>query len=523
MRNSRALKAVTEPVLCVLYLRLSDLRDDDLDADGAGKTFAAREQDLRDEADDLNWTVVDVIVENDVTSRDGKHRPASAFKRRMVDLPDGTRGLRTIRPGFRKILQHFQNGTATGLLAEDGDRITRDGRDGEDLLDLVEMKRLNVRTLTGVCNLTNGGTDAEIGSFRDAVNAANKEARKMRARAKRGRRRKAKAGEFGGGPRPFGFDADGLTKRWDECLVVAIASKRVVDTDGRKRPGEKLDSLRLLAAELRDAGVPTVKGGKWSAETLRDILLRPRNAGIMVHDRAEIGTAPWSPIVPVETFRAVQRILTDPSRRNGPGAAPKWFGSGIYRCGKCNDGTTMQVTLAGRAPRYTCKATNHLARNLAHTDAYVEALIVERLSRPDAAALFAPAAPSIDVAALRAEAQAIRVNLNGLATDLALNRLTREQVFTATEAGRARLDEIDGLVTATVGDSPAAQVIRAPDVGAAFAVLPLGVRRAILRELCTVTILPATKRGSGFDPRSVLVLPVRPTQLDEPPAHAEAA
>lgn len=507
----------------VLYLRLSELRDDELDDDGDGRTFSEREEDLREYAEQLGATVVAVIVENDLARRDGKQRNASAFKRRMVTLPDGTRAMRVVRPGFRKVLDMLAKGTVNTLIAEDGDRAVRDPRDFEDLLDLVEMNAYNVRSLSGSLTLTNGGTDAEIDAARQYVNRANAASRDTARRVRNGRRRKAKRGEFGGGRRPFGFESDGITKRWDECEVIAVAAKRVVDTDGRKRRGERLDSLRLLAAELREAGVPTVTGAKWSAETLKDILLRERNAGIMIYRGAEIGAAPWGPIVPVETFRAVQRILTDPSRRTGPGAAPRWFGTGIYLCGKCNDGTTMQVTLAGRAPRYTCKARNHLARNVAHVDAYVEALIVERLSRPDAAGLFAPARPNVDVAALRAEAQAIRVNLNGLATDLALNRLTREQVFAATEAGRARLDEIDEIVTATVGDSPAAQIIRAPDVGTAFGALPLGVRRAILREVCCVTILPATKRGSGFDPRSVAVVPVGSPTLDEPPADAEAA
>jgi site-specific DNA recombinase len=44
-------------------------------------------------------------------------------------------------------------------------------------------------------------------------------------------------------------------------------------------------SLRSLAAELRDGVVPTVTGADWTAETLRDILLRPRNAGFMIHKK----------------------------------------------------------------------------------------------------------------------------------------------------------------------------------------------------------------------------------------------
>jgi hypothetical protein len=85
-----------------------------------------------------------------------------------------------------------------------------------------------------------------------------------------------------------------------------------------------------------------VTGPQWSAETLREILLRPRNAGRMIYQGEEIGDAPWAPIVPVETFRAVQRILTNPDRRTGPGAAPKWLGTNIYLCGPAPE-TTARV------------------------------------------------------------------------------------------------------------------------------------------------------------------------------------
>ena len=52
--------------------------------------------------------------------------------------------------------------------------------------------------------------------------------------------------------------------------------------------------------------------------------------------------APWEPIVKPEVFEAVRDLLTDPSRRTGPGAAPRWHGSGIYRCGICTPPGTGQ-------------------------------------------------------------------------------------------------------------------------------------------------------------------------------------
>ena len=108
-----------------LFIRLSDLRQEDLNEDGTGKTFGDRERRLRELADRWGWQVVKVVVENDVDPKTGKARPASAFKRSKVTLPDGSTVMRVIRPGYRGILRDLQAGVANGLLAEDLDRVLR--------------------------------------------------------------------------------------------------------------------------------------------------------------------------------------------------------------------------------------------------------------------------------------------------------------------------------------------------------------------------------------------------------------
>ena len=76
------------PAHAIVYARISDARN------GDAKGVADQEADARALADRLGWTVGKVVVENDV----------SAFKRRKVTLPDGTRALRVVRPGWREML-----------------------------------------------------------------------------------------------------------------------------------------------------------------------------------------------------------------------------------------------------------------------------------------------------------------------------------------------------------------------------------------------------------------------------------
>jgi hypothetical protein len=58
--------------------------------------------------------------------------------------------------------------------------------------------------------------------------------------------------------------------------------------------------------------------------------------------------APWQPIVSRQVFDAVSTLLTDPSRRQGPGAAPRWLGTGpaswpIFIGSSSNDCALLQV------------------------------------------------------------------------------------------------------------------------------------------------------------------------------------
>ena len=116
-----------------LYLRLSDLRNED-QLDG-------REAKLRARAAELGWQVHRVVVENDViVNGDGtvRPRPASAFKREKMITPSGRIELRVNRPRFRQVLADITSGAANALLAEDLDRVCRDPRDLEDLIDACD-------------------------------------------------------------------------------------------------------------------------------------------------------------------------------------------------------------------------------------------------------------------------------------------------------------------------------------------------------------------------------------------------
>ncbi|MER6825254.1 recombinase family protein [Streptosporangium sp. NPDC000563] len=481
------------PQRAVILCRISDARDEDTTG------VDDQERHCRGVADRLGWKVWKVVVENDV----------SAYKRRKVQLPDGTHGLRTVRPGLRNAITWLSTGEADGLIAYDLDRAARDPRDLEDLIDAVEMRkpRPPVASVTGSLRLAN---DADITMARVMVAVANKASRDTGRRVSNARLRMATNGEYGGGIRPFGFLKDGVT------VEPAEAAEIVKATDALLAGA----SLRSAVRTINAAGVRTSRGKEWSTVELRDVLLRARNAGLAVHKGEVVGQASWPAIVPEESWRAVVALLSDPARKTSPSNRARWLGSGIYICGGCGETVICSRSSQARNPCYRCRPPrggsqrpgNHVTRTAAPLDAFVEELVIERLSRSDAVELPLQDRGE-DVAPLHVEAVTLRARLDELSTLHADGAIDARQLVTGSTRLRSQLKEVENRITAASQGSVFAGVVGTEDPRATWKGLDLGRKRAILDALMTVTILPArhgrASDGSYFDPASVRIEPKR--------------
>jgi DNA invertase Pin-like site-specific DNA recombinase len=468
------------PRQAIIYTRISDARN----GDTAGVTDQAAR--CRELAARHGWQIARVITENDV----------SAFKRRKITLPDGRRVMRVVRPGWRDMLDDLATGRATALVCLDLDRAARDPRDLEDLIDVIESStpRIPVESVTGSLRLA---TDADITMARVMVAVGNKSSRDTARRVAAARDRKAAVGGYGGGRRPFGYEKDGITVRAAEAAEVIRAADAILTGV----------SLRAVTASLRNRGVPTVTGAAWTTRTIRDILLRPRNAGIVTHRGEEAGPAAWPAILPEATWRAVAAQLTSPKRRTSPGNAPRWLLSLIARCGVC--GATVSAG-AGRAqqPRYVCREHNHLSRVARPCDQLVANLVIARLSQPDAAGLLTRR-PGVDTPALAREVNVLRRLIDEAGDMWEAGEITRAERRARVTRLRTRLDAAEGtLADATSGD-PLSGLAGHLDA-ARWATLDIGRQRAIVDLLLKVTLLPASRLGrqpdgSYFDPASVAI------------------
>jgi DNA invertase Pin-like site-specific DNA recombinase len=480
---------------CDLYLRLSDLRTEE--------AFDKREAKLRALADALGWKVFRVVVENDmIPGRDGKVRPASAFKRRKIRTPSGKIELRVVRPGFREILDDITTGRVNGLLAEDLDRTVRDPRDLEDLLDACAMTGASARSLSGSLTLSNGGTEAERSMARVMVAMANKSSADTARRVADGRERNW--GEsYQGGPRPFGFVAATDTDKHHRTLLIVPDEAEII----RNAAADILDrgiSLKAILRGLRENNVPTSRGGQWNGRTLKQVLTKPTVAGLAPY-KGQLKPAPWPAILERDVWERLCEKLNNPPADANRGNEPKHLLTGIAKCGICNDGTSVRAngsgTLRGKKG-YQCEKVAHIHRNIENVDAMVEAVIIRYIDLHAKDILTPPTRKGIDVSTLRAEAKRLRERKATQIRMHALGDLTDDDLAMGMRTIRDRLSVVEAQIHASSEPDPIAEFRNKP-AEAVWKSLSLPRKRAVVKLLVDVTFLPTRRRGPGFDPDSL--------------------
>jgi hypothetical protein len=149
----------------------------------------------------------------------------------------------------------------------------------------------------------------------------------------------------------------------DEADVIREAAAAILDHNV---------SLKAVARDLNDRGIPTATGAKWSAAAVRYVLVKPSIAGLQQHltekDRRAARTrggkppqptlkdAPWDAILDRDVWERLCDKLNDPERltNGGLGREPRWLLSNIATCGICGGITEFQ----GRMP-LMCARVRH--------------------------------------------------------------------------------------------------------------------------------------------------------------------
>jgi site-specific DNA recombinase len=492
------------------------------------KGITRQKEDILAKAGHLGAEITEWYPENDT----------SAFKKRRIRLPDGRSVWRVIRPEFRRMLRDYEDGKIDGIIFYDIDRLARQPRDLEDLIDLVEHYKRPVETVTGSIDLrtSNGRAMARV-----LVAMANKSSEDTARRVARWRLQDAqdgKGGRFRGRQRKFGYSPEGEIIE-PEAALIREAARRFM-------AGETWSGL---ARHFTASGIPPVAAKKWTITAIRNMLMSPATAGIAIYNgslRPEhqegkpraFTTNPegialkdaagryvmgnWKPVLTVDEWKAL--VAESDARQKGQvfsaRGTRKYLLTGLLRCGHIlEDGTVCNRSLQGvqskyksgnvalvyRCPEKVNGGCGGTQRNMAKLDALIEDLLFAHITAnapDDAQASEEPDGNDPDAIQLAETQESIRKLRMGYAA--VPRTVSDDTMFTvlpqleATERDlKAKLRKKAKARMGALSRAKTPEEVRREWEEAGEDV---GVRRAILsRYLKAVIVRRSTLKGLKFD------------------------
>jgi DNA invertase Pin-like site-specific DNA recombinase len=399
------------------------------------------------------------------------------------------------------MLTAIDRGEADVIVAWSLDRLQRNRRDELKLYELCKARRATLSLINGPELDFTTATGEMVADQLGMV--ARFEVRMKSDRQVRQQEQAATNGQRVGGRRPFGYEQDGLTVRQYEARAVVGGYDSLLAGVPLAQIARDWNAAGHVTGQARWKGEHKGEPSPWRADSVRAVLLNPRYAGKRAHKGAVVADAVWPALVDEGTWRAAAALLSDPTRRSGPRGSARALLSSLALCGVC--GAPVQSGGAARPGTrgYRCSgSTGHFARKAEPVEEFVSAVMIERLSRPDAAALLVDHKKP-DVDALRTQAVAIRQRLDALANDFADGSLTASQLRTATSRARARLSDVESQMADAGRVDVLGPLVGAQDVCAAWDGLSVARRRAVIDTLATVRLHPVGRGSRTFRPETV--------------------
>lgn len=423
---------------------------------------------------------------------------------------------------WNALLADIQAGEVEVVVGVDVDRLVR------SIQDLARLIELGVRVVTvdGEIDLTTAD-----GEFRATMLAAiaRFEVRRKTERQKRASAQRASKGQPHGRPRVFGYEPDGITPHPVEKQTLRDGYAYILSGG----------TVRGLTRRWNDAGIVTARGNKWSGTEVRRALLRERNAGILVVRGEPQPESRITPIVDIDTWKAVVALLKDQSRvKTGRPTGERWL-SGVMTC-TCGDRMLVSTSWSSGvgSPAYACRSLRVASRTGAKREGrhgqivasvVEEGVVLEVLALLVADALRGEGGQmpeAADVIAARTELSRIgeerlavqelyllpgadKVHLAARITALGRRYELTDAVLSDALSRRSAADVVAAMQDAVrdiVSDTPADDEERGAAIREMWDALPTDTRREVVRSKLLIVVAPGGK-GSGHGMRRVMTSP----------------
>lgn len=296
----------------VIYCRISQ------DSEGKQVGVENQEATCRELAKALGLSVLRVYVDND--------RGASSLSKKR-------------RPDFEAMVEAAERGEFGTIIAYSMSRVTRRPAEWETLITLAQKHGIEFAYKVSPkydLNTADGRATARTVAAWDAA-----EAERTGERVQHNQAAKLAKGEDLGGSRPFGFEPSRTEIRESEAKWIREAYARVLD-EGQ--------AVYAVAKWLSEAGVPTAgKADLWTPRAVRNLLLRPRNAGVLIVNGIERPTDKLPAIITRERWEQMTALLNNPDRKPKRGPRAVHLLSGIAKCAVC--GYTLAHTISRKGKK----------------------------------------------------------------------------------------------------------------------------------------------------------------------------
>ena len=468
-----------------IYTRLSYLDD------GTEERCERQEADCRRLAERLRWPI---------------------SERHVLSDPGRSAWLRSVRrPGWETLLAAIEAGEIDAVIVYHGDRLLRQPWDLEKLINIADNKGIRLASVSGTRDL-DSADDRYIlrieaaGFCRASDDSSRRIRRAHRSRAEKGLPRP-------GGTRPFGFERDNITHRPAETAIIVKAVDRLF------AGASEYSVMRWMNERCT-----TTAGNRWRTNVVKDLLTRPRIAGLIELD-GEFYEAAWEPVLDKdrekareiwEDLRTLLKVRGERYSKYAPPAGEskiKYLLSAIARCGSCGAALNVQLghSAGGRRRRtYLCSnvgCSYRVGITVPRTDRFVIGAVLEMLNDSEFIAGLskgtdAGGAAEVNALATRkAEVERQLKNLvdhPNLRPDLLLASLESFDRRIAQVRDRMALSARRRLLLTYAGLTHKA-----------WEALPLEIRRSLITALFKVTVKPAGRKGEPFNSDRLILYPVK--------------
>ncbi|MEV6413895.1 recombinase family protein [Kribbella sp. NPDC051718] len=483
-----------KPKYACIYCRLSYAPD------GSLEKVERQEGDCRDLGQKIDWGVCCVYSDNNKSAWQ-RNRKRAEWGAMLDSLQPGN-----VCPRGNK---------HDGILIYHGDRLIRQPWDLELLLKVADDRHLPLASPQGTRDL-NSEDDRFILRI-EAAQACRASADTSRRVKRDARARSEKGGAGTGSNRPFGYGVPtGNLGRTGKPLYDIEKLNRKEAAIGRA-------AIKRFLAGQSQGGViawlntkcTTTAGNPWKANAFRAWLSAPRTAGLVEYD-GKLMPARWKGLMTPEQREDVLALLQAQSDTYGYSGRERLYllTGKAADCGGCAGPLYTKPANKTGDRLYYCKTPrcpSPVARNVRLLDAYVVGRVLRRLNEP---AFLAAVHASLDEPGLGGEIAALQRRKTA-DTAVLQDLADHPEVDTALLAlGIASYDRKIAQLRAQMAATSAQRLLvrMAGITLEQWDLEPIDVRAETVRSLFQVTVLPAGRRGPGFDPASVRM---KRRQLDD--------